>query len=236
MLNNSFEELEKKYKKLQRNKIIKNLFVLILIILSVLTATAYYLLKESRIKMFYENIFSPETNRTIIKTLPSPSPSLELAPSVDTKKLKSLIEDDKTEKKRVKHLPKELNMPKEVYKRKTAKGEKAQKKKELNIIEIKNEKTLKKDFSLYNDYKSALSLAKLFYEQKKYSKAIKWSIKASRYNPGADEPWIIYAKSKNAQNQKRLAIKALKAYLNNHKSKKVTALLNRYQKSKGGKK
>ena len=230
MLNNSFEELEKKYNKLQRNRIIKSLLALIFVVLAIVVAVAYFLLKEDQIKMFYQKLFPTAVNKTIVKTIPSPSPSLELAPSVDTKKLKPLMEEeDKTVKKRVKHLPKEVQMPKEIYKRKAEKREKIKK---LNIIEVKNEKTLQKDFNLYNDYKSALSLAKLFYEQKKYTKAIKWAIRASRYNPGADEPWLIYAKSKNAQNQKRLAIKALKAYLKNHKSKKASNLLYKYQKSK----
>ncbi len=230
MLNNSFEELERKYKKYQRKLFFKKFFRFFSIIGIVAVAFFLYFLKWDEVKEFIlskisENKQSDKNATRSIK--PPPTPSLSLSPKIEVDKLKKFV--DKSDKKeiKVKNLPKTETLPKEIYARDS---KKLSKKGNIKEVKIKDEKTLKKEFILYNDYKSAISLAELFFEQKKYKKAIKWAIRASRYNPGADEPWLIYAKAKKSEGQIRLAIKALKTYLRSHKSKKVEKLLKKYER------
>ncbi|NPA81364.1 MAG: hypothetical protein GXO31_02020 [Epsilonproteobacteria bacterium] len=224
MLNNSFEELERKYNKLQRKKYLKIFLSLGALIGALLVGVSYLLQNNSSVKEIKKSILNEQKSPPIKK-----EPSLKLSPKIDLEELKPEIEKKESLKiQKVNALPKEEPMPKEVYKRKTKKREKEA----LNTVEIKDEKTLKRNFDLFGDYKSAISLAKLFLEKKKYKKAIKWSIKAARYAPGKAEPWIIYAKAKESLGQKKLAIKALKTYLNNHKSKEAENLLKKLTKKR----
>ncbi len=219
MLNNSFEELEKKYNKLQRKKILK--IALIIGIISLLGFFAFDFFKKENFKIIKKS----ETKQSKEEK----SPNLELKPKIDLEELKPIIEKkEKINATKITPPTKEEEMPKEIFKRKTKKIQK----KRLNDIKIEDEKTLKKNYLLYGDYKSAISLSKLFLEKKNYQKAIKWAIRATKYAPGNDEPWIIYAKAKASMGQKKIAIKALKTYLKKHKSKRVKELLREYQRGK----
>ncbi len=219
MLNNSFEELERKYRKLWIKKFIKiSLFIIIIGFIS------FFVLE-----FFNKHKIIPTISKNKEEIEKKQTPSLKLSPKIDLEELKPIIEKkEKIKAMKITPPSKEEEMPKEIFKRKTKKIEKSK----LNTIEIKDEKTLKKNFLLYGDYQSAISLSKLFFEQKKYNKAIKWAIKATKYAPGKDEPWIIYAKSKERLGQKELAIKALKTYLKNHSSKKAKKLLKTYQRKR----
>ncbi len=229
MLNNSFEELERKYKKYYRKVLFKRFFRFFLFVAVAGGALFFYLFKWEDIKRFAASEFlksgEGERNSTVSKK--APSPSLSLSPKIEVEKLKNFIENSDKSEVKVKRLPKTKSLPKEIYKRSS---KKLSKEGELKEIKIKDEKTLKKEFVLYNDYKSAISLSKLFFERKKYKKAVKWAIKASRYNPGADEPWLIYAKVKKSEGRVELAVKALKTYLKSHKSERARRLLKKYER------
>ena len=218
MLNNSFEELERKYNKLQRKKIFK-IFLIIGVVLS-LGFFAFNFFKKEKLQI---------QEKSEVKQTKEKAPNLELKPKIDLKELKPIIEKkEKINATKITPPTKEEEMPKEIFKRKTKKIQK----KKLNNIKIEDEKTLKQNYLLYGDYKSAISLSRLFLEKKNYKKAIKWAIRATKYAPGDDEPWIIYAKAKASMGQKKLAIKALKTYLKKHKSKRVEKLLRKYQRGK----
>ncbi len=218
MLNNSFEELERKYNKLQREKIFK-----ILLIIGTVFSLGFFVFNFFK----KENLQIQEKRE--VKQTKEKSPNLELKPKIDLKELKPIIEEkEKINATKITPPTKEEEMPKEIFKRKTKKIQK----KKLTDITIEDEKTLKQNYLLYGDYKSAISLSKLFLEKKNYQKAIKWAIRATKYAPKNDEPWIIYAKAKASMGQKELAIKALKTYLKKHKSKRVQELLIKYQRGK----
>ncbi len=218
MLNNSFEELERKYNKLQRKKIFK-IFLIIGTVFS-LGFFAFDFFKKEKLQI---------QEKSKIKETKEKAPNLELKPKIDLKELKPIIEKkEKINATKITPPTKEEEMPKEIFKRKTKKIQK----KKLNNIKIEDEKTLKQNYLLYGDYKSAISLSKLFLEKKNYKKAIKWAIRATKYAPGDDEPWIIYAKAKASMGQKELAIKTLKTYLKKHKSKRAEKLLKKYQRGK----
>jgi len=228
MLNNSFEELERKYNKYKRNRFFKKAFFLLFLIGIFSVGIGYYFIKGEDIKkLIFSSIIEKNLKDKNVTVPPPPSPSLTLSPQIEIEKLKSFVEKSDKKELKVKNLPKTESLPKEIYARSS---KKLSKKGNIKEVKVKDEKTLKKEFVLYNDYKSAISLAQLFFEQKKYQKAIKWAIKASRYNPGADEPWLIYAKSKKSEGQIRLAIKALKTYLKRHKSEKARKLLRKYER------
>ncbi len=76
------------------------------------------------------------------------------------------------------------------------------------------------------NYSSTIALANYHYSKKAYDKAIDWAIKASQKNKSEIRPWIIYAKSKQAQGKVEFAKKALKLYLEKHSSKEIQDLLD----------
>ena len=68
-------------------------------------------------------------------------------------------------------------------------------------------------------------IAKEYFLQKNYQKAMQWAIKANEFDKSDDESWIIFAKSAYKLGQKQKAINALKIYLHKYPSKKVKELL-----------
>ena len=74
-------------------------------------------------------------------------------------------------------------------------------------------------------YSSTMALANYFYSKKLYKDSISWAISASKLNKLKEEPWIIYAKSKNALGEKDKAKKALEIFLKSNDSKKIRELL-----------
>ena len=95
-------------------------------------------------------------------------------------------------------------------------------------IEMKNidsSKYLKEKFQETHDISFALMLCKNYYSQKNYRESLKWSIIANDVNSQSEQSWMWFAKSKYRLNQKKDAIKALKAFLKSNESKSIRLLL-----------
>ncbi len=95
-------------------------------------------------------------------------------------------------------------------------------------IVLKNLDSTEKMIKIYNEektYSIALKIAKLFYKQKDYKKAVIWSKKANSIEPREEEAWLVYAKSEYALGHKKRAKAILKIYINNSNSQKAKELL-----------
>lgn len=102
----------------------------------------------------------------------------------------------------------------------------------LTITNSDREQVLLRDFSTTKSFESALDLARLYFAKKTYEKAIYWSKVASRARPNADEPWVIYARSKNKLGKKDEAIKALENFLGFYSSKSALEVLRDLKEGK----
>jgi len=139
------------------------------------------------------------------------------------KKDNNIIRKKFVAKKNIKQNKNHLN-----FKKKIAKNSKRKTKKSFTI-KIKKRKSLKA--LLVNEknkrtYASAIALANYFLERKKYAKAVKWSIKASKREPSRSFSWILYARAKVRLGEKEKAKRALKIYLKNNDSKEAQNLLD----------
>jgi len=92
--------------------------------------------------------------------------------------------------------------------------------------------SIKKRFFKTNDISLALQISQKFYQEKKYKKALKWSLIANEIDNANEKTWILFAKSKVKLAKKEDAIKALEAYLKDHKSTNVKNLLDDIRRSK----
>jgi len=97
---------------------------------------------------------------------------------------------------------------------------------------IKPISSIKKRFFKTNDISLALQISQKFYQEKKYKKALKWSLIANEIDTANEKTWILFAKSKVKLSKKEDAIKALEAYLKDHKSTNVKNLLDDIRRSK----
>jgi protein tyrosine phosphatase (PTP) superfamily phosphohydrolase (DUF442 family) len=77
-------------------------------------------------------------------------------------------------------------------------------------------------------YSSAMALANYFYSKSSYKEAIDWAKVASKINKLKEDPWLIYAKSRNELNESDKAKKALELFLKNNDSKRVKELLDTF--------
>jgi tetratricopeptide (TPR) repeat protein len=102
----------------------------------------------------------------------------------------------------------------------------------LHVKQTSGEDILIRNFEVQKNYSSAISLAKFYFNETEYKKSIYWAKKASRINPQAVSPWLIYAKSKNKSGEKKEAIKALENYLSYFFSQEAQELLNRWKEEK----
>jgi len=91
---------------------------------------------------------------------------------------------------------------------------------------IKPVGSIKKRFYKTNDISYALLISKKFFKQKRYQKALKWSLIANEIDNANEDSWIMFAKSKIKLGKKEDAVGALSAYLKEHHSAKVKALLD----------
>jgi len=218
MLNNNFTELVKKYDTYRNN--IRQKKLLSLLGLTAIIAGGFFFISKSE---FIVNSFkktSPETEikTTIVKKEVVP-PKEEIVQKVE--------EVQKDSIKRIKvETPKEKELPSKIYKR----AERKIKKDTPFKLEVKERKSL---FTLLSkdkkedSYQSAINVAKFYFEEKNYDKAVTWSVKASKKDPKQSKPWIIYAKSKASLGKTKVAKKALSLYLKHTNSPEVQNLLDK---------
>lgn len=83
----------------------------------------------------------------------------------------------------------------------------------MQVKEVKNKEALQERFEGARDYESAIALSKLFFEEQSFNKTLHWAKIASKIKPSAAEPWILFAKAKEAQGDIESAKKALSLYL-----------------------
>jgi len=99
----------------------------------------------------------------------------------------------------------------------------------INIKEMDRTTYLKEKFYKTSSIVFALMLSEEYYYDSKYNKALEWSLIANEIDPQNTRTWYWFAKSKVKLNQKDDAIKALKAYLSNNKSKRLNTLLHKIE-------
>jgi hypothetical protein len=89
---------------------------------------------------------------------------------------------------------------------------------------------LKEKFYATSSIVFALMLSEEYYYNKNYNESLKWSLTANDIDSQNTKTWYWFAKSKVKLNQKNDAIRALKAYLANNKSKRLNTLLHKIER------
>ena len=72
-------------------------------------------------------------------------------------------------------------------------------------------------------------LAEEYYYDKKYNETLKWALTANDIDAQNTKSWYWFAKSKVKLNHKKDAVRALKAYLANNSSKRLSTLLRKIE-------
>ena len=124
--------------------------------------------------------------------------------------------------------------PKEIKKNVTIKVEK----KNENMITRNTQSTLKdiqeviKRFKINNNPALSLFVAKKYYELGQYNKSYNYALITNEINPNIEKSWIIFAKSLVKLNEKEMAIKTLKRYIQHSQSNNAKILLNNINSGK----
>ncbi len=222
MLNNNFSELVKKYERYNSKRREKKL--LYLLGLTALLAAGFFFITNSEFITKSFKKVTPEDN--ISQTVETKEIQLKEPKKVEVVKAKTIEELKTIEPKRTKvATPKSENLPNKVYKRDT-KDIKHGNKFQLEVKERKNLYELLMKDKKESSYNSAVNIAKFYYDEKNYEKAVTWAVKASKKDPSQSQAWIVYAKSKAKQGKNKVAKKALSIYLKHTDSKEVQNLLD----------
>ena len=80
-------------------------------------------------------------------------------------------------------------------------------------------------FKSYQDPKDSLKLAKIYYKKGDYKKAESWAVSTNNIDGDIEESWLIFAKSRAKQGDRKDAIKVLQSYYDETNSAKAKALL-----------
>jgi len=107
--------------------------------------------------------------------------------------------------------------------------EKEKKKISIDMQEIDTISYLKDKYYSTSSIVFALMLAEEYYYEKKYKNALKWALIANDIDSQNTKSWYWFAKAKVKLNQKEDAIRALKAYLSNNSSKRLSTLLHKIE-------
>jgi tetratricopeptide (TPR) repeat protein len=215
MLNNNFSKLVKLYKeyeKKRRNKRLLKLFGIIAII-----GAAWLLYDQIATKQVAATAStnqSAQTDQSNSSTQAHTETAKMTPPETETKPLKkSTVETPKTE-----------SMPKQVTKRTPSR------KKEAPFqLKVKQRESLYKLLVAYKDQKSysaAIKIARFYYEEKEYEKAVKWAVEASKKDPTKADSWIVYAQAKKALGKPEVAKRALSIFLKHNHSQTAQNLLD----------
>lgn len=99
----------------------------------------------------------------------------------------------------------------------------------IDMKEIDTIAYLKQKYYSTSSIVFALMLCEEYYDNKNYEESLKWALTANDIDSENTKTWFWFAKSKVKLNQKDDAIKALKAYLSNNRSKRLSTLLNKIE-------
>ena len=80
-------------------------------------------------------------------------------------------------------------------------------------------------FKSYQDPKDSLELSKIYYKNADYKKAESWAVSTNNIDGDIEESWLIFAKSRAKQGDRKDAIKVLQSYYDETNSAKAKALL-----------
>lgn len=78
---------------------------------------------------------------------------------------------------------------------------------------VPNIANLEQNFHQKNDYKTALQIAELYFADKNFEKALKWSFKANELDKRDSGAWVLFAKAKFALGKKDEARQVLQSFL-----------------------
>ena len=227
MLNNNFNELVKKYESYNSKRREKKL--LYLLGLTALLAAGFFFITNSEFITKSFQKLTPESEGTaqvVTKEVKEKVVVKEPTKEIELKETKKIEKVEVKEPKRTKvATPKSENLPNKLYKRDT-KDVKSNNKFQLEVKERKNLYELLMKDKDDNSYSSAVNIARFYYNENNYEKAVTWAVKASKKDPSRSLAWIIYAKSKVKEGKSKVAKKALSIYLKHTESKEVRDLLD----------
>lgn len=164
-------ELELNYRRYLRRKRIKTLFSIMFCFFALLGSYFGVLFYQNQNKLLTQAL---EEKRDLEKRLQLAKVNQE----------KNKVFREKTEK--------ELKLS-EQDKEKSSKANRIQ----ITSISL-NVKLLKKAFYQNPSLEKALSMSKIYYENKDYKKSIFWALKANEFDKSSQESWILFAKAKEA--------------------------------------
>lgn len=229
MTSRKFEELERRVKRIKTKKYIK------LILLSfVLFGSTFYLVKYTiKTKPLHVEIKIEE------KEVQTPTALVEAKELVQEKSREVAQKEEKIDYETIElsvtiDLPDEKKLVPKIEKQivKVEQKEREEQKFILHVKEINDKDALLERFGDKEDFESAIGLARLYFEDKKFVKSIYWSRKASNLNPKNESSWIIFSKSKQALGESEDAIKALQVYLEHFSSQSIENLLKQHRSQK----
>ncbi len=247
MLSRTFEDLEKRCKKINRKRYLIWFFILFL--LFAIFGAMYFEFFASKSMLIQKDIKHTKTNivkksKNIVKLEKKKEKSKKISQKSSlakkvVKKHKSKIElkkDKKAiEKKSVKYntiflnpnivTPKTKSKNKHIKKStpkkiKTLKNDVRIKKKKIliKVKSFKEQESLLRDNGINEDFETTLKLSNYYLDKLNYKKAIYWSKKASTYKQSSFRPWFVYAKAKIKQHKKSEAIRAIRTFLSYYDS------------------
>jgi len=221
MTNARFEDLEKRARKVRFKKYMKFSFILAILI----AVFSYFLISITPKGTKKVQHFAPlkQTKKVEKKVITAKK-------ETNYKTIKLKLNVTLPSKEQV--IP-EVKETKKVLQKSIEKNEPQKKVKiHFQVKEIRNEEALLQKFQDDGSFKSAQSLASLYFKKKRFEKSIYWSKKASKLDAKEALPWLFYAKSKYALGKKEEAIKSLELYLDYFSSNEIRKLLDSYRSGK----
>jgi tetratricopeptide (TPR) repeat protein len=241
----NFYDLEKRCKKLQRKRVQKVIFYLLLLTI-VIGGIALFLFQKSGNKQIIKN-----TQKVHIK-------SEKKIEKQQTKAVKQVTQLKKPKSVEKKDKVVTVVKTKKIEKKETTEKQNSPKIKMINyIIEMENigeinfstpqvaknetknrEQNETKNRKKVNHYiqtknltfEKALNSAELYYNNGNYKQTIKWCKIASSIDNENEEIWKLYALSLERMGDRKKAIKVLKTYLKYRKSTELKLILERLEK------
>lgn len=260
MTANTFEELERRCKRLRYRKFFK-LFISLLLLLAVAFFVYYYLVNfkdrkilhtKEKVSVKQEKKLEKNITKEIVKPLEkkveikkeepplkkkiekSKKSVLVLQPKIEINA--SMIESEKiAQEQKSKKSVKSIKKPAKITppKEEVIKKVEPAKKKidfKIKLTNSDEETILIKNYKVNKSYDAAIKLSRYYFSKKRYKKAIYWAKIASKFDATKASPWLIYAKSKYSLGKKREAMEVLRTFLSYFYSKEAFDLLEEYKK------
>ena len=99
----------------------------------------------------------------------------------------------------------------------------------IDMQEVDTIDHLKNKFYATSSITFALMLAEEYYNVKDYTNSLQWALTANDIDAENTKSWYWFARSKVKLNQKKDAVRALKAFLTNNNSRILSTLLNKIE-------